>query len=155
MLRLKICDSHPTCKVANKCLNVRERVEVVEWNKKWSPPFPCCPVNRQCPWKKTLIEKKKKHGHRKEKIKKIFFSYNIKTSEDKTERNLNEGRFGIKPILKKKKTNVLSTRRYTIYLSQIETLISDIWLLKLKFCIFCRFILLYKKVLLAINNLPQ
>ena len=55
---LKICDSHPTCKVANKCLNVRERVEVVEWNKKWSPPFPCCPVSRQCPWKKTLIEKK-------------------------------------------------------------------------------------------------
>ena len=33
MLRLKICDSHLTCKVANKCLNVRERVEVVEWNK--------------------------------------------------------------------------------------------------------------------------
>ena len=39
--------SHLTCKVANKCLNVRERVEVVEWNKKWSPPFPCCPVSRQ------------------------------------------------------------------------------------------------------------
>ena len=50
---LKICDSHLTCKVATKCLNVRERVEVVE-----SPPFPCCPVSRQCPWKKTLIEKK-------------------------------------------------------------------------------------------------
>ena len=32
-MRLKICDSHLTCKVANKCLNVRERVEVVEWNK--------------------------------------------------------------------------------------------------------------------------
>ena len=30
---LKICDSHLTCKVTNKCLNVRERVEVVEWNK--------------------------------------------------------------------------------------------------------------------------
>ena len=29
----KICDSHLTCKVANKCLNVHERVEVVEWNK--------------------------------------------------------------------------------------------------------------------------
>ena len=24
------------------------------------PPFPCCPVSWQCPWKKTLIEKKKK-----------------------------------------------------------------------------------------------
>ena len=32
-MRLKICDGHLTCKVANKCLDVRERVEVVEWNK--------------------------------------------------------------------------------------------------------------------------
>ena len=32
-----------------QCLKVREPVEVVEWNKRWpSPPFPCCPVNRQC-----------------------------------------------------------------------------------------------------------
>ena len=54
---VKIHDSHLTCKVANKFLNVRERVEVVEWNKRWSLPFPCCPVNRQCLWKKTLIEK--------------------------------------------------------------------------------------------------
>ena len=46
-LQLKICDSHLTCKIANKCLNVREQVEVVEWNKKWSPPFPCCPVSRE------------------------------------------------------------------------------------------------------------
>ena len=59
-MRLKIYDSHLTCKVANKCLNVRERVEVVEWNKRWSPPFPCCPVSCQCPWKKILIEKKRK-----------------------------------------------------------------------------------------------
>ena len=36
-MRLKICDSRLTCKVANKSLNVRERVEVVEWNKQWSP----------------------------------------------------------------------------------------------------------------------
>ena len=57
-MRLKICDSHLTCKVANKCLNVRGRVEVVEWNERWSPLFSCCPVNRQCLWKKTLIEKK-------------------------------------------------------------------------------------------------
>ena len=48
-MRLKICDSHLTCKAANKCLNVRERVEVVEWNKKWSPPFLCSPVSRLCP----------------------------------------------------------------------------------------------------------
>ena len=32
-MRLKICDSHLTCKVANKCLNVHERVEAVERNK--------------------------------------------------------------------------------------------------------------------------
>ena len=63
-MRLKIYDSHLTCKVANKCLNVCERVEVVEWNKKWSSPFPCCPVSRQCPWKKTLIEKKKENDGR-------------------------------------------------------------------------------------------
>ena len=54
---LKIYDIHITCKVSNKCLDVRERVGVVEWNKIWSPPFPCCPVSCQCPWKKTLIEK--------------------------------------------------------------------------------------------------
>ena len=58
-VRLKICDSHLSCKVANKCLDVREWVEVVEWNKRWSSPFPCCPLSRQCPWKKTLIEKKR------------------------------------------------------------------------------------------------
>ena len=56
-MRLKIRDSHLTCKVADKCLNVCERAEVAEWNKRWSPPFPCCPVNRQSLWKKTLIEK--------------------------------------------------------------------------------------------------
>ena len=50
--RLKICDGYLTCKVANKCLNVRERAEVVDWNKIWSPPFPCCSVNRQCLWRK-------------------------------------------------------------------------------------------------------
>ena len=38
--------------------NVREWVEVVEWNRKRSPPFPCCPVSCQCLWKKALIEKK-------------------------------------------------------------------------------------------------
>ena len=47
-INAKIRNSHLTCKVANKCLNVRERVEVVEWNRRWSPPFPCCPVNRPC-----------------------------------------------------------------------------------------------------------
>ena len=46
------------CKVGNECLNVREQVEVVDWNKR-SLPLPCCPVSCQCPLKKTLIEKKK------------------------------------------------------------------------------------------------
>ena len=48
MLQLKICDSHRTCKVAKKCLNVHEWVEVIEWNKRWSLPFLYCPVDCQC-----------------------------------------------------------------------------------------------------------
>ena len=67
-----------------------------------------------------------KHGHKKEKIKKRLLSYNTETSEDKTERNLNEGRFGIKPSFKKKKTKVLSNRRCRIYVSLTEKLISGI-----------------------------
>ena len=47
-VRLKIRDSHFTCKVAKKNLNVCERVKVVERNKRLSPPFLCRPVNRQC-----------------------------------------------------------------------------------------------------------
>ena len=45
-----------------------------------------------------------KHGHKKEKVKKSSLLYNVKTSEDKTERNLNEGKFGLKPSFKKEKT---------------------------------------------------
>ena len=60
---------------------------------------------------------------KKKKLRKAFL-YNIKTSEDKTERNLNERKCGIKPSFKKKKTKVLSTRLYRIYVSQIEKLIS-------------------------------
>ena len=51
-MRLKTCDRHLTCKVTNKCLNVCERVEVVERNKRWSPSFPCSPVSRQNPDRK-------------------------------------------------------------------------------------------------------
>ena len=72
-MRIKLCDSHLTCKVANKCLNNREWVEVVEWNKRWSPPFPCCPVSRQCLWKKPWQKKKCKN------LVKIFFK-NCKAS---------------------------------------------------------------------------
>ena len=67
-----------------------------------------------------------KHDHKKEKIKKRFFSYNIKTSEDKAGRNLNLRKVWEKPSFKKKKTKVLSSRRYRIYVSQIERLISGI-----------------------------
>ena len=67
-----------------------------------------------------------KHGHKKEKLKKSSLLHNAKTSEEETERNLNEGKFGLKPSFKKEKTKVLSTRRYIIYVSQIEKLISGI-----------------------------
>ena len=33
------------------------RVEKVEQNKRWSPPFPFCPVSHQYLQKKALIEK--------------------------------------------------------------------------------------------------
>ena len=36
----------------------REQMEVEKWDKRWSPPFPCCPVNHKYLWKKTLIENK-------------------------------------------------------------------------------------------------
>ena len=54
-----------------------------------------------------------KHGHKKEKIRKALKALlnNIKTSEDKTERNLNEGKFVLKLSFKKEKTKVLSTNR--------------------------------------------
>ena len=60
------------------------------------------------------------------KNKKSSLLYNIKTSEYKAERNLNEGKFGLKPSFKKEKTMVFSTRQSIINVSQIETLISGI-----------------------------
>ena len=53
-MRIKIRDSHLICEVASKCLNICERMEVVEWDKRWFPPFPCRPVNRQCLLRKSL-----------------------------------------------------------------------------------------------------
>ena len=51
-------DSHLTCKVANKCLNVCEWVEIVEWNKRWSCPFPAVLwIVSVC--EENLMEKKK------------------------------------------------------------------------------------------------
>ena len=62
---------------------------------------------------------------KKKKIRKALL-YIIKTSKYKTERSLYVGKFGLKPYFKKEKTKVLSTRRYRIYVSQIEKLISVI-----------------------------
>ena len=54
-------------------------LEVVEWNKRWTRPFPYCPVNRQCPWKETLIEKKNDFTDMGQKMKenelKLTFLY--------------------------------------------------------------------------------
>ena len=61
VVAIKNSESNLTCKVANKCLNVRQRVEVVEWNKRWSPLFPAvlcivsgCEENSDRKKKKTL-----------------------------------------------------------------------------------------------------
>ena len=83
---------------------------------------------------------------KKKKIRKALKALlnNIKTSEDKTKRNLNEGKFVLTSSFKKEKTKVLSARRYRIYVSQIEKLIWGIWLLKRKVLVFCRFRLLFK-----------
>ena len=56
-------------KVANKCVNVRERMEVLKWNKRWSssypspppPPSPLPPLlafESSVSLKKTLIARK-------------------------------------------------------------------------------------------------
>ena len=40
--------------------------------KELASPFSCCSVNRECPWKKTQIEKKKKKGNSIDFYKGIF-----------------------------------------------------------------------------------
>ena len=67
-----------------------------------------------------------KHDHKRQKNKTGSLLYNITTSEDKTERNLIEGKFLLKPSFKNEKTNLLSTRRYRIFMSQIDKLILGI-----------------------------
>ena len=67
-----------------------------------------------------------KHDHKRQKNKTGSLLYNITTSEDKTERNLIEGKFLLKPSFKKEKTNLLSTRRYRLFMSQIDKLILGI-----------------------------
>ena len=60
-----------------------------------------------------------KHSIKKQETRKALFLYNIKTSEDKTERNLNEGKFGLKPFFKIEKTKARSTRRSLISSFQV------------------------------------
>ena len=48
------------CKVAYKCLNVRERVEVVEWNKKKVPSLPLLSYELSVSVKENPGRKKKK-----------------------------------------------------------------------------------------------
>ena len=56
---------HLTCKDANYCLNVHERVEVVEWNERQSfllllsPPFPYCHMRIFSVCERKLWQKKK------------------------------------------------------------------------------------------------
>ena len=102
MLRLKIHGSHLTCKVANKCLNVREQLEVVEWNKRWCPTFPCCPVNRECvSVKKTPIEKKRQ---KKNKIRVRKFWGLIPTFAEVTGSKTGRGNlFAPQPVLNRVK----------------------------------------------------
>ena len=55
--------SHLTCKVANKCLNVRERLEVVEWNKMVpSLPLLSCELSVSVKENPDRKKKKKKFG---------------------------------------------------------------------------------------------
>ena len=111
--------SHLTCKVANRCLNVRERVEVVEWNKKWSPHFSCCHESHQCPWKKTLTEKK------------FFWNALIEECQDEFE-SVDEDKLMLPPSThvacnkryRDKKDNVAKGKQSIQYRKQTETYIT-------------------------------
>ena len=59
-MRLKRCDGHLTCKFANKCLNVRGQVEVVEWDKRWAPSFSLLSCESSVSLKENPDWKKKK-----------------------------------------------------------------------------------------------
>ena len=89
---------------------------------------------------------------KKKKFKKSSLLYNIKTSEDKTERNLNKGKSGLKPSFKKEKKK---RENEGASHQTLQKLISGIRLLKPKFQVFCRFILLFTKVLLTTKELPE
>ena len=71
-----------------------------------------------------------KHGHKKEKTKKISLLYIIKTiKRNRKKGNLNEEKLGLEEASFEKE-NVHTTRRCRICMYQIENIISGIWLLK-------------------------
>ena len=61
-MRLKIQGSHLTCKVANKCQNVREQVEVVE-REKDCPFLPLLPCESSVSMKEYSNRRKNHHGY--------------------------------------------------------------------------------------------
>ena len=58
---------------------------------------------------------------KKTKNKKSFFIYNIKTLDDKRERHLKEGKFGLKASFKKKKKSAFYQTLQIIRISERET----------------------------------
>ena len=57
-MRLKVRGSHLVCKVAHKCLDIRGRSELAEWNKKMVPSLPSLTNESLVSMKENLIEKK-------------------------------------------------------------------------------------------------
>ena len=73
-MRLKKCDSHLTCKVANEYLNVRVRVEVVEWNK-MVPTLSLLPCKSSVSVKENSNRKKKQKNSKENFL--VFFNVNL------------------------------------------------------------------------------
>ena len=93
-----MCDSHLTCKVANKCLNVRDLVEVVEWNKMvLSLPLLSC---------KLSVSVKENPDRKKKKVANFGIIF-----EDK--------HFLIKPILGDDLCNFTDTQYKSLYKTTI------------------------------------
>ena len=65
---------HLTCKAANKCLNVRERMKMAEWNRRWYPPFPLLPCELSVSVKENPDSKKKPKTLSQLYLKKNLFS---------------------------------------------------------------------------------
>ena len=61
-MQLRVLGSNVRCKITNKCLNVREWVEMVEWNKDSPSLFSLSCDSSESP-KKTPIENTRTHTH--------------------------------------------------------------------------------------------